>query len=173
MAGKHTRRNVLQKLGAAGIAATSIALAGCSSQASNSGGETENDGGSGGTTTTEDSSSGGESGGATQTDTVGMTEELGFDPKTIEVPVGTTVTFDNTSSIGHSVTAYEDKIPDGAAYFATGGFDSEQAAKDAYPDKGNLEAGETYEHTFETKGTYEYYCIPHEMNGMVGTIEVV
>ena len=173
MAQKHTRRTVLQRIGATGFAATTLALAGCSSQAS-SDGESGAEGGSGGAETTEESSSGGgESSGAAQTDTVGMTEELGFDPKVIEVPVGTTVTFDNTSSIGHSVTAYEDKIPDGAEYFATGGFDSEQAAKDAYPEKGNLEAGETYEHTFETKGTYEYYCIPHEMNGMVGTVKVV
>ncbi len=27
--------------------------------------------------------------------------------------------------------------------------------------------GGTYEHTFETKGTYKYYCVPHEMNAMV------
>ncbi|WP_396613613.1 plastocyanin/azurin family copper-binding protein (plasmid) [Haloferax sp. S1W] len=172
MAQKHTRRNVLQRIGAAGFAATTLALAGCSSQASDDSGA-EGEGGSGGAETTEEPSDGGEESGAAQTDTVGMTEELGFDPKVIEVPVGTTVTFENTSSIGHSVTAYEDKIPDGAAYFATGGFDSEQAAKDGYPEKGNLEAGESYEHTFETKGTYEYYCIPHEMNGMVGTVKVV
>jgi len=58
------------------------------------------------------------------------------------------------------VTAYEDEIPDGAAYFASGGFDAEQAANEAYPDEGSIPEGETYEHTFETTGTYEYYCIP-------------
>ncbi|WP_049917689.1 plastocyanin/azurin family copper-binding protein [Haloferax denitrificans] len=170
MSRKSTRRDVLQRLGATGITVTSVGLAGCSSSAnSNSGGSNGEE--STKTETTEASDGG--NGGPVETDTVGMTEELGFDPKSIQVPVGTTVTFENTSSIGHSVTAYEDKIPDGATYFATGGFDSEQAAKDGYPEKGNLEAGESYEHTFETKGTYEYYCIPHELNGMVGTIEVV
>jgi plastocyanin len=155
-----------------GATATSIGLAGCSSSAESTNEGGSDDGSEPGETEATEASSGG-SEGATETDTVGMTEDLGFDPKEIQVPVGTTVTFENTSSIGHSVTAYEDKIPDGAAYFASGGFDSEQAAKDGYPDKGNLEAGETYEHTFETKGTYEYYCIPHELNQMVGTIEVV
>ncbi|MEA5385751.1 plastocyanin/azurin family copper-binding protein [Haloarculaceae archaeon H-GB2-1] len=104
-----------------------------------------------------------------------MTDQLTFAPKKIQVSAGSTVTWKNTGSIGHTVTAYEDEIPDGAAYFASGGFDGEQAAKDGYGDGqgGNVPAGESYEHTFETKGTYKYYCIPHEMNGMVGYVKVV
>ena len=103
-----------------------------------------------------------------------MTDELTFDPEAIEVSVGTEVTWENVGAVGHTVTAYEDKIPDGATYFASGGFDSQQAAKDGYSDgEGNVPKGESYSHTFETKGTYEYYCIPHEMNGMVGTVKVV
>ncbi len=104
-----------------------------------------------------------------------MTDSLAFEPKKIQVEAGTTVTFDNVGSIGHTVTAYEDKIPDGASYFASGGFDSLQAAKDGYSNgmKGNIPKGESYEVTLETTGTYEYYCIPHEMNGMVGQIKVV
>ncbi|WP_241997224.1 plastocyanin/azurin family copper-binding protein [Halorubrum sp. SD626R] len=31
---------------------------------------------------------------------------------------------------------------------------------------------ENYEHTFEEPGTYEYFCIPHEGSGMVGTVRV-
>ena len=162
---------MLRHLGAAGVAATSIALAGCSSGAPSGGDSEGGEETTESTTETEESGSGGS--GATQTDVVEMNDELKFAPDAIEVPVGTTVTFENVGSIGHTVTAYEDKIPDGAAYFASGGFDSEQAAVDGYPDKGNVEAGGTYEHTFETKGTYEYYCVPHELNGMVGTIEVV
>ncbi|WP_416841335.1 plastocyanin/azurin family copper-binding protein [Haloferax sp. DFSO52] len=169
MSRKRTRRNVLHRLGAAGVAATSIALAGCTGSASDG----DSDGGNESTEATTTEESGGGDSGATQTDVVDMNDELKFAPAAIEVPAGTTVTFENVGSIGHTVTAYEDKIPDGAEYFATGGFDSEQAAKDGYPDEGNIEAGGTYEHTFETKGTYEYYCIPHELNGMVGTIEVV
>lgn len=107
---------------------------------------------------------------------VEMTDELVFDPETITVSVGETVTWENSGNVGHSVTAYEDEIPDGAAYFASGGFDSESAARDAYSpgdtDAGDIPGGETYEHTFETAGTYEYFCIPHESSEMVATVEV-
>ena len=143
-----SRRNVLRLVGSAGIAS----IAGCSS----GGGDGGDDGG-------DESSS----------KTVEMTDQLTFEPKEIEITAGTTVTWENTGAVGHTVTAYEDKIPNGADFFASGGFDSQQAAEDGYPDEGNVEGGGTYEHTFETTGTYEYYCIPHEMNGMVGTITVV
>ncbi|MFC6723072.1 plastocyanin/azurin family copper-binding protein [Halobium palmae] len=169
MTRESTRRNWLKTLGLAGSATVAVSLAGCSSQATDND-DTENNGGGDGSSPT-DSNGGG--GGGTQTDTVEMTDELTFAPKEIQVAAGTTVTWENVGSVGHTITAYEDKIPDGATYFASGGFDSEQAAKDGYPDEGNVTEGGTYEHTFETKGTYEYYCIPHEMNAMVGTVEVV
>jgi plastocyanin len=166
MTDTHDRRTMLKYLG---VAAAGTALAGCSSSSStNTNGNGDDTGG--------DSSpdDGGDSGsGATKTDTVSMTDDLAFDPKAIQVEAGTTVTWETTGSVGHTVTAYEDKLPEGAAYFASGGFESEDAAIDGYPDEGNVKEGETFEHTFETKGTYEYYCIPHEMNGMVGTVEVI
>lgn len=156
-----------QFIRATAVTTAGIALAGCSSS-DDSSTDASSDGGGGGS----DADGGG---GATQTSTVDMTEELSFDPETIEVSAGTQVTWENVGTIGHTVTAYEDEIPDDAAYFASGDFDSEQAAKDGYGDGqgGNVPEGETYSHTFETTGTYEYYCIPHEMNGMVGTVEVV
>jgi plastocyanin len=161
---QHSRRRFLAAAGAV----SAVALAGCSSGSGQS-----NDGG-GDTTTTEQSgdSSGGDSG-FTETDTIEMTDELAFAPKQVNVQAGTTVTWENVGAVAHSVTAYEDEIPDGAAYFASGGFDTEQAARENYPDEGSIEEGGSYEHTFETTGTYEYYCIPHEMSGMVGTIKVV
>ncbi|MFB6072547.1 MAG: plastocyanin/azurin family copper-binding protein [Halobacterium sp.] len=157
----YSRRKFLAATGAA----SAVALAGCSS---GGGGDSGNDTT---TTTTEESGNGGTS--WTETSTVEMTNQLKFEPKRIQVSAGTTVTWKNVGSITHSVTAYEDEIPEGAAYFASGGFDSEQAAVDAYPDKGSVAKGESYEHTFETKGTYKYYCIPHEMSGMVGYVKVV
>ena len=36
-----------------------------------------------------------------------------------------------------------------------------------------FDSGTEYSHTFETLGTYEYVCTPHESVGMVGSIEVV
>ncbi|KAA9409549.1 MULTISPECIES: plastocyanin/azurin family copper-binding protein [Haloarcula] len=168
-----TRRTFVRGLGLA----AGVALAGCSSGGgSDSSGDGDSgsggDGSDGGETESSDGGSGSE---WTETSTVEMTDELAYEPKKIQVEAGTTVTFENVGSIGHTVTAYEEEIPDGADYFASGGFDSLQAAKDGYSNgqKGNIPKGESYEVTLETTGTYEYYCIPHEMNGMVGTIKVV
>ncbi|MFB6299862.1 MAG: plastocyanin/azurin family copper-binding protein [Halobacteriales archaeon] len=103
--------------------------------------------------------------------TVELTDDLKFIPESIEIEVGDTVIWKNVGTILHSVTAYEDKIPDGATYFASGGFESESAARDAFPD-GAFGEGETYEHTFRTEGQYEYFCIPHEQIGMKGSVTV-
>lgn len=103
--------------------------------------------------------------------TIDMTDELVFDPDAATVAPGTTVVWENVGTIGHSVTAYEDEIPDEAEFFASGGFDSEQAARDAYPE-GDIAGGESYEHTFEVEGTYGYFCIPHETAGMVAELTV-
>lgn len=111
-----------------------------------------------------------------QQQTVEMTDGLVFDPDTITIAPGDTVVWENVGTIGHSVTAYEDGIPGDAAYFASGGFDAEQPARNAYqagdPESGDVAGGETFEHTFEVEGTYEYFCIPHESAGMLGAIEV-
>lgn len=160
-----TRRKYLRTLGAVGLAGSSLAVAGCSAPS---------DGGDTPTATAEptEPSDGNGDDGFVQTDTVDMTDELTFEPQRIEVSAGTTVTWVNVGTIGHTVTAYEDEIPEDATYFASGGYESEQAARDGYPGEGNLAEGESYEHTFETPGDYEYLCVPHELNGMVGTVRV-
>ncbi|NHX35713.1 MULTISPECIES: plastocyanin/azurin family copper-binding protein [Halolamina] len=112
-------------------------------------------------------------GGGGTTHTVDMTDSLVFDPAELTIEAGDTVVWENVGSVGHSVTAYEDNIPEEADFFASGGFDAEQPARDAYPEQGDIPGGESYQHTFETLGTYEYFCIPHESVGMIGTIEVV
>ena len=103
--------------------------------------------------------------------TVTMTDDLAFEPKTATIKTGETVTWKNTSDVEHTVTAYGDKTPDGAAYFASGGFESERAARNNVKE-GLIAPDEAYEHTFEQPGTYEYFCIPHESSGMVGTFQV-
>ena len=97
-----------------------------------------------------------------------------YRPEVIEVPPGTTVTWKNTSGTGHTVTAYENGIPDDAEYFATGEFATEEAAVSAWRNGGGggLYAGDSYEHTFEIEGEYNYYCVPHEMAGMKGVVVV-
>jgi plastocyanin len=121
--------------------------------------------------TIEVSQDAGSDGGA-ETHTVDMTDDLVFDPEDITIAPGDTVVWENVGETGHTVTAYEDEIPDDAEYFASGGFDSEQAARDGYPDEGDIPGGESYEHTFETEGEFGYFCIPHESAGMVGSVTV-
>jgi plastocyanin len=94
-----------------------------------------------------------------------------FEPRAITVQAGDTVTWVNVTDETHTVTAYEDKIPEGADYFASGGSDSQEAASSDLT-AGLLKEGDEYEVTFEEPGTYEYFCIPHEADGMTGTVVV-
>ncbi|QZY00154.1 plastocyanin/azurin family copper-binding protein [Halobaculum rubrum] len=71
------------------------------------------------------------------------------------VTPGTTVTFDWVSN-GHNIIV--DSQPEGASW---GGHEPLE------------DEGFSTEFTFETTGTYEYYCAPHQSLGMVGTVEVV
>ena len=104
---------------------------------------------------------------------VGMTA-VAFDPPSVTVSVGDEVVWRNTSSRGHTVTAYGDRIPEEAAFFASGRYESETAARKAYNNGlgGLIEGGKTYSHTFEAPGEYQYLCVPHESKGMVGTVVV-
>lgn len=104
---------------------------------------------------------------------VGMTTRK-YTPAKLTVEPGTTVTWRNTSSHAHTVTAYDDRIPAEAAFFSSGDADSTLEARRGWRGgfEGRLDPGDTYEHTFEVRGTYIYFCIPHEQSGMVGTVVV-
>ncbi len=111
---------------------------------------------------------------------VEMTPDDAFEPAELTVSSGETVVWKTVGYLGvdaltadHTVTAYEDDIPDDAAYFASGDFSSEQAARDGYTsgDGGGVDGGDTYEYTFDVPGRYEYFCIPHEAH-MTGVIVV-
>ncbi|WP_241659225.1 plastocyanin/azurin family copper-binding protein [Halorubrum salsamenti] len=79
-----------------------------------------------------------------------------IDPVGLYVEPGETVTFEIGPGAPHSSTAYEDRIP-----------------SDAEPwDSGLLQEGETFEHTFEVEGTYDYNCTAHVSLGQVGRIVV-
>jgi Plastocyanin len=90
-----------------------------------------------------------------------------FLPKEYEVSVGETVVWGNNGSRGHTVTAYETTIPEAAEYFASGGYDDLEVAREDWhaTGGGNISPGETYEHTFEVPGRHNYLCIPHEPPG--------
>lgn len=111
---------------------------------------------------------------AAEDNRVTMTQ-VAFRPKELTVPVGTTVTFDNTSSHSHTVTASGlPEAADESEYFASGGFENYDAAKAAWDKSagGKLEPGDSYENTFETPGRYDYVCIPHLRADMVGAVIV-
>ena len=77
-------------------------------------------------------------------------ENFVFVEDRIEVPVGTTVTWTNGDSTRHTVTSGADDSADGT-------FDS-----------GDIEAGETFSHTFDEAGEFAYFCDIHPtMTGVV------
>ncbi|WP_228546305.1 halocyanin domain-containing protein [Halegenticoccus tardaugens] len=83
---------------------------------------------------------------------VGAGNGYQFDPTSVRVSTGTTVVWEWTGRGGqHNVAARD------------GSFESELA----------VEAGTTFSHTFDGAGTYEYVCVPHEQQGMIGAVEVV
>ena len=62
-----------------------------------------------------------------------------FDPETVTVPVGTTVTWTNKDEIPHTI-ASSDK---------------------SFKDSSGLDTGDSYSYTFTKPGTYGYYCTLH------------
>lgn len=104
--------------------------------------------------------------------TVTMTGDLRFDPADVAIDPGQQITWVNESGVPHTASAYEGTIPEEATYFASGGYESEQAVRQSTSVRGFLERGETYRYTFDVTGTYQYFCLPHEENGMVGRVIV-
>jgi plastocyanin len=93
--------------------------------------------------------------GQAKTGQVTATGGLKFEPPTITVAVGGTVTWTNGSGTYHTVTG-GDTAPDPAS-----------------PINGVLDAqGKTYSVTFTKAGTYQYFCQPHQSVGMKGTVVV-
>ncbi|MFC6723031.1 plastocyanin/azurin family copper-binding protein [Halobium palmae] len=111
-------------------------------------------------------------GGGPSGPTVTMTGDLRFEPTDITIDAGQQVTWTNDSGAPHTASAYENAIPDDASYFASGDYKSEQAIRQSTSARGFLERGDTYSHTFDVEGTYRYFCLPHEGNGMVGRVVV-
>jgi len=100
-------------------------------------------------------------------------QAVAFEPAALTVSVGDTVAFAHRDGEAHNVVAREDEIPDDADYWASGDFDSESAASEGWENgQGAVQSGQSFTHTFETAGEHPYYCVPHEMAGMEGTITV-
>lgn len=98
---------------------------------------------------------------------------VAFDPESLTIQAGDTVAWTHAGGEPHSVSAYEESLPDGASYWASGEFDSESAAREGWENGvGYIQSGQSYVRTFETSGTHAYFCIPHEAAGMEGEIVV-
>lgn len=90
-----------------------------------------------------------------------------FDPIGVHIAPGDTVRWVQVSGF-HSITAYhpnndhhELRIPQSAQPW-----DSDILLTQA------PRPGSSFEHVFAVPGVYDYFCKPHEMNGMVGRIVV-
>jgi len=103
--------------------------------------------------------------------TVLMNGGNSFSPSEVTVKAGENLEFRNDSGAAHSVTAYDDGVPEGAEYFSSGNFKDEGAAREGVGAT-LVKPDESFEITFDEPGTYRYFCIPHESQGMRGTITV-
>ena len=75
-----------------------------------------------------------------------------FSDDDVTIAPGTTVRWINGDGVLHTVT------PDGHSEWSSATIASN---------------GDTFEHTFDTEGVFEYFCNPHQASGMTGVIRVV
>jgi plastocyanin len=84
--------------------------------------------------------------------------ELVFEPEELEITPGTTVRW-VWESDNHNIVVGEQ--PEGANWEGTPGGQNT-----------TYDTGYTYSHTFQTPGTYNYWCQPHKAAGMVADVVV-
>ena len=88
-----------------------------------------------------------------------------YDPGSIVIKAGQTVEWHNNGQVSHSVV-------DDAARAANPGDALIPSGVETF-NSGNVMPGGTYEHTFKVPGRYRYFCMSHELDGMVGEITVL
>lgn len=92
----------------------------------------------------------------------GSDGSLAFVPNDFSISAGDKIVFKNNAGFPHNVVFDEDEIP--------GGVD---AGKISMSEEDLLNApGETYSVTLTEKGTYSFYCSPHQGAGMAGKVTV-
>lgn len=84
---------------------------------------------------------------------------LSYDPMVVTIPQGQTVRWTNTETlpIPHTVTSGNPGDPDAGGIF----------------DSGVINLGQSYSFTFDTPGTYVYFCVFHFREGMQGAQVIV
>ncbi|XVF63608.1 hypothetical protein PTKIN_Ptkin09bG0100300 [Pterospermum kingtungense] len=87
---------------------------------------------------------------------------LAFVPSEFSVSAGEKIVFKNNAGFPHNVVFDEDEVPSGV-----------DVSKISMSDEDLLNApGETYAVTLTEKGSYSFYCSPHQGAGMVGKVTV-
>lgn len=81
--------------------------------------------------------------------TVAM-EGYSFAPTTVHITPGQTVLWINSSPLAHTVTADDDSF-----------------------DSGSVDPDGTFSQSFDSPGTYQYYCVPHGSAGLHGMAAIV
>lgn len=92
--------------------------------------------------------------------TVAPGGSLRFDPDSFTISAGDTVRWE-WDSAGHNLKYDDDAVPDGTSWNGTEGSRTTTYGSD-----------HVHVHTFETTGTYDYYCVPHRGSGMRGSFTV-
>ena len=115
----------------------------------------------GGTRTTE---TGGAGGAPNTVEMVTQGSDYYFDPIGLFVEPGETISFVIESG-AHSSTAYASSL-DAA--------EVTRIPEEAEPWNSGILSGQdaSFDHTFRTTGTYDYFCIPHKTLGMIGRLVV-
>lgn len=89
---------------------------------------------------------------------------LDYAPARLTINVGDTVTWRNTDGMPHTVTGDPTKARKQA---------SARLPEGAEPwDSGDIEGDQSWSRKFDVPGEYTYFCIPHELAGMVATLIV-
>lgn len=86
--------------------------------------------------------------------------ELFFFPQEFNVPSGETINFTNNQGFPHNVVFDEEAVPPGV--------DAEKISQTEYMNA----PGETFSVALTVKGTYKFYCEPHQAGGMIGKVTV-
>jgi plastocyanin len=97
----------------------------------------------------DDQSAASTGGGGTdnQVTIVGIKHSKSFSPNPIDVKVGDAVTWTNDHREGHTVTSTSSEF-----------------------NSGDIQPGQTFRHTFDKTGSFDYYCVIHP--SMVGKVNV-
>lgn len=86
---------------------------------------------------------------------------LVFEPASLTVAKGESITFVNNAGFPHNVVFDEDEVPEGV--------NAEAISHEDY-----LNApGETFSIKLDAAGSYSYYCEPHQGAGMAGARQLV